>query len=109
MGRLTTHVLDTMHGRPAAGLTIDLHALDGDSRRLVKQITTNGDGRADAPLLDGAEFRAGRYELIFHVAPYFLARGVVVPDTAFLDAVPTLFGIADEHRQHGRASCREKR
>lgn len=96
MGRLTTHVLDTMHGRPAAGLTIELYALDGDSRRLVKTITTNGDGRADAPLLDGPEFRAGRYELVFHVAPYFLARGVELPDPPFLDAVPIRFGIADE-------------
>jgi 5-hydroxyisourate hydrolase len=95
MGRLTTHVLDTMHGRPAAGLTVELYALDGDRRRLVKTITTNSDGRADAPLLDGAEFRTGRYELIFHVAPYFLARGASLPQPPFLDAVPIRFGIAD--------------
>src|SRR3546814_19271161 len=57
--------------------------------------STYCDGRADAPLLDGAEFRAGHYELIFHVAPYFLARGVVLPDPPFLDAVPIRFGIAD--------------
>lgn len=95
MGRLTTHVLDTMHGRPAVGLTIDLYALDGAAPRLLKTITTNSDGRADAPLLDGAEFRAGRYELVFHVAPYFLAHGVALPDPPFLDAVPIRFGIAD--------------
>lgn len=95
MGRLTTHVLDTMHGRPAAGLTIDLHALDGAAPRLLKTITTNSDGRADTPLLDGAEFRTGRYELVFHVAPYFLAHGVALPDPPFLDAVPIRFGIAD--------------
>lgn len=95
MGRLSTHVLDTMHGRPAAGMTIDLHELDGNARRLVKQITTNADGRADAPLLAGADFRAGRYELVFHVAPYFLARGVTLPTPPFLDDVPIRFGMAE--------------
>jgi 5-hydroxyisourate hydrolase len=95
MGRLTTHVLDTMHGSPAAGLTVDLYMLDGDGRRLLKTIATNGDGRADAPLLEGADFRPGQYELVFHVAPYFLARGVALPQPPFLDAVPIRFGIAD--------------
>lgn len=71
MGRLSTHVLDTMNGRPAAGMTIDLYAIDGDARRLVKQVTTNSDGRTDAPLLAGDDYRPGRYELVFHVAPYF--------------------------------------
>jgi len=95
MGRLSTHVLDTMHGRPAAGMTIELYALEAGQRRLLKQITTNSDGRADAPLLAGDDFRAGRYELVFHVAPYFLARGVALPDPPFLDTVPIRFGLAE--------------
>lgn len=95
MGRLSTHVLDTMNGRPAAGMTIDLYAIDGDARRLVKQVTTNSDGRTDAPLLAGDDYRPGRYELVFHVAPYFLVHGVALPDPPFLDAVPIRFAMAD--------------
>lgn len=94
MGRLSTHVLDTMNGRPAAGMTIDLYAIDGDTRRLVKQVTTNSDGRTDAPLLAGDDYRPGRYELVFHVAPYFLAHGTALPDPPFLDAVPVRFAMA---------------
>lgn len=96
MGRLTTHVLDTMHGKPAAGMTIELYALDQHGgRKLLKQITTNSDGRADAPLLEGEAFSAGRYELVFHVAPYFLAHGLALPDPPFLDVVPIRFGMAE--------------
>ena len=96
MGRLTTHVLDTMHGKPAAGMAVELHAVDeAGGRKLLKRIATNGAGRADAPLLDGADFRTGRYELVFHVSAYFLARGVALPNPPFLDAVPIRFGIAE--------------
>lgn len=95
MGRLTTHVLDTMHGCPAAGMRVRLFALMSGAATLVKELTLNGDGRADAPLLDGAAFVAGRYRLEFGVAPYFRARGVVLPEPPFLDAVPLDFGIAD--------------
>lgn len=94
MGRLTTHVLDTARGRPAAGLRVDLFALD-DGRRLVKSVTTNADGRADAPLLEGVPFRAGEYELLFHAGDYFRASGTALASPPFLDDIPIRFGIAD--------------
>lgn len=98
-GRLTTHVLDTMSGRPGAGLLVELYRLDGGERALVKSVHTNDDGRCDAPLLTGDSFSPGRYELVFHVAGYFAAAGVDLPDTPFLDQVPVRFGIArpDQH------------
>lgn len=94
MGRLTTHVLDTAHGSPGAGMWIDLYAVEGD-RRLLKSVTTNDDGRCDAPLLDGAEFSAGVYELVFHAADYFVSVGVELPDPPFVGEVTIRFGIAD--------------
>ncbi len=96
MGRLSTHVLDTAHGRPACGLRIELVSLgdDGTPVRLLERVT-NGDGRTDAPLLAGDAFRPGRYELRFHVADYFRMRGVALPDPPFLDAVPIRFGLAE--------------
>lgn len=95
MGRLTTHVLDTMHGCPAAGMRVRLFALKAGVATLVKELALNDDGRADAPLLDGAAFVAGSYRLVFDVAPYFRARGVVLPEPPFLDTVPLDFGVAD--------------
>jgi 5-hydroxyisourate hydrolase len=95
MGKLTTHVLDTMHGCPAAGLAVRLYRLDGERVLPLQQIKLNADGRADAPLLEGARLLPGRYRLVFAVAPYFRARGVVLPEPAFLDEVPLDFGIAD--------------
>ena len=73
MGRLTTHVLDVASGKPASGMTITLQEIDGDSRREVCEITTNADGRADEPLLNGDAFRVGVWELAFNVADYFVA------------------------------------
>jgi 5-hydroxyisourate hydrolase len=95
MGKLTTHVLDTMNGSPAAGMRVRLYALSGDSATLIKEIALNHDGRADAPLLEGETLRAGMYRLVFEVAPYFRGRGVALPDPPFLDSVPLDFGIAD--------------
>ena len=94
MGRLTTHVLDTARGKPAAGLKIELYRLDG-GRSLVKGLVTNQDGRADAPLLEGAALVRGEYELVFAVADYFRAAGVAMADPPFLGAVPVRFSIAD--------------
>ena len=98
MGRLTTHVLDTMHGRPAAGLAIELWRVD-DSEIRVKTVVTNSDGRVDGPLLEGADLEAGTYILRFFVADYLRAINVDLPDPAFLEVVPVRFGIAepDEH------------
>lgn len=95
MGKLTTHVLDTAHGCPGAALKVDLYALDGDARRLIKTVQTNDDGRCDAPLLDGDTFSTGEYELVFHAGDYFAARGVTVPEPRFVDRVVLRFGIAD--------------
>lgn len=95
MGRLTTHVLDTMHGQPAQGVAIALYRLDGERRSLLKRVQTNADGRVDAPLLQGDELTAGEYELAFAAGDYFAARGVTLPTPRFLDVVPLRFGIAD--------------
>ena len=95
MGKLTTHVLDTAHGRPGAGIAIELYALDGDARRLIKQAVTNGDGRCDQPLLEGDALSPGEYELVFHAGDYFAAAGVNVPQPRFVDRVVLRFGIAD--------------
>ncbi len=93
MGRLTTHVLDTAAGRPAAGLRIELFRL-GDAHPL-RALLTNADGRADSPLLEAENFTAGQYELRFHAGDYLRARGVSLPDPAFLDVIPIRFGISD--------------
>jgi 5-hydroxyisourate hydrolase len=97
---LTTHVLDTSRGRPAAGLRIDVSRLEPDGgTRLIKSVTTNADGRHDAPLLDPTEMAVGRYELLFHVGAYFRAAGGAAEDPPFLDQVPVRFAIA-EPRTH---------
>ena len=95
MGRLTTHVLDTVNGCPAAGMAVALYRLDGDAATRLGTLVLNADGRADAPLLEGAALQAGRYRLVFDVAAYFRARGARLPDPPFLDRVPLDFGIAD--------------
>ena len=99
MGRLTTHVLDTAAGRPAAGLRIDLYGVDDAARRLITSVTTNDDGRVDGPLLDGPGFRAGRYQLVFHAGAYLRASGADLPAIPFLDEIVIAFGI-DRPDQH---------
>lgn len=94
-GRLTTHVLDTASGRPAAGVRIELFRLEPAGPNRLLEAVTNDDGRCDAPLLAGEAFAAGRYELLFHVGGYFRDRGIALTDPAFLDEVPIRFGIAD--------------
>jgi len=93
-GRLTTHVLDTMHGRPAAGARIELFRLEANGYQLLSSTATNADGRCDEPLLEGERLQPGTYELVFHVGAYFEAAGVDLPEPRFLDAVPVRFGIA---------------
>ncbi len=88
MSTLTTHVLDTMRGCPAAGMQIELWSVAGDARKLVKMARTNADGRTDAPMLSDAEMVAGAYELVFFVGDYFGER-------KFLDQVPVRFIISD--------------
>lgn len=92
MGRLTTHVLDTVQGRPGAGVRIELYRLQGEVGTLVATATTNRDGRTDRPLAEGEGFGNGTYQLVFHVGEYFRAQGIAA---TFLDVVPVRFGIAD--------------
>ena len=99
MGRLTTHVLDLVHGSPAGGMAIELYAVDA-SRRLITRTTTNPDGRCDRPLLEGEQVKAGVWELEFHVAEYFSARGVPQADPPFLDVVTVRFGIASAEQHY---------
>lgn len=93
MGRLTTHVLDTAAGRPAAGVKIELYEA-GAERRLLRTLETNSDGRCDSPLLEGAACKTGLYELVFSVGSYFQKTGVKLPDPPFLDQVVLRFGIS---------------
>ena len=94
-GKLTTHVLDTANGCPAAGMRIEVAVLENGAWVDLKVLHTNADGRTDKPLLAAAEMRSGEFRLVFHVAEYFRARGVPLPDPPFLDSVPLRFGIAD--------------
>jgi 5-hydroxyisourate hydrolase len=95
MGKLTTHVLVTAHGRPGAGIAIDLFRLDGPARTGLGHFVTNADGRCDAPLLEGEALQRGVYELEFALGDYFHLAGVVQPDPRFVDVVTLRFGIAD--------------
>ncbi len=97
MGRLTTHVLDTAAGRPAAGLTVELYRIGEDDKPLVAA-RTNADGRLDRPLLEGPALTAGVYELRFHAGDY-LRRTAPAAEPPFLDVVPVRFGVAapEEH------------
>lgn len=90
-GFLTTHVLDTTHGRPAAGVAIELARYDDGRRRKVADFVTNADGRTDQPLIARGDLRAGEYELVFAIGDYFRAEPHEPP---FLDLVPVRFGVA---------------
>ena len=94
-GSLTTHVLDTMHGKPAAGMRIDLLMLHGDHNHQLLTIETNEDGRADQPLLGEGRWGHGTFELVFHVGQYFakIGGGTGHP---FLDTVPVRFVITED-------------
>ncbi len=93
MAGLTTHVLDTTSGRPAAGVEIELFEFTPAGRSFIARAKTNADGRTDAPLIPAAQARMGTFELVFHIGAYFAAKGVAPPP--FLDLVPIRFGIAD--------------
>jgi 5-hydroxyisourate hydrolase len=100
MGKLSTHVLDTAHGRPGAGVKVELFAVAGDARRLVKSDTTNQDGRCNAPLMEGDAMRTGQYELVFHAGDYFAAQGAQLAEPRFLDRITIAFGIADVEQNY---------
>jgi 2-oxo-4-hydroxy-4-carboxy-5-ureidoimidazoline decarboxylase len=95
-GRLSTHVLDTHSGRPAAGVRIELLELSADGeQRVITRATTNRDGRTDTPLIDGRPLPIGRYELRFHIADYFEQVKARQDDPPFLDVVPVRFAVAE--------------
>lgn len=97
---LSTHVLDTMHGTPAAGMQVAFYATQGERATLVKQFVLNQDGRnPDGLLLDNEHLQRGTYRLIFDVAAYFKARGIALPEPNFLNQVRLDFGVAqpDQH------------
>lgn len=94
-GYVTTHVLDAARGVPAAGMVIELHEITGETRRLIRSVTTNADGRTDAPVIPKAEMAKGVYELTFHAGDYLDAAGIAGEAPRFLDLIPIRFGIAD--------------
>ena len=96
MGRLSTHILDTSTGKPAAAVRVVLRR-DG---AVLVDTRTNADGRTDKPLLDGPAFANGSYELTFHVGDYFRAKGVALADPPFLDVIPLRFSIAEDAHYH---------
>lgn len=95
MARISTHVLDTSRGTPAASVIVDLHFCCGAERQHLKTATTNADGRTDEPLLAVDRLEAGTYELTFHAGDYFRAVGLALPNPPFLEAIVIRFGIAD--------------
>jgi 5-hydroxyisourate hydrolase len=95
MGRLSTHVLDTARGMPAAGVKIMLYRISGQSHRKINEVVTNADGRTNAPLLEGKTLTEGRYELVFCAGEYLRATGQAGEGTLFLDEIPIRFGVAD--------------
>lgn len=95
MGHLSTHVLDTANGCPAAGMRVTLQRIDGSIALTLRELTLNQDGRAEGPLLDAAAMAVGCYRLLFDVAPYFRARGTTLTEPPFIDVVTLDFGIAD--------------
>lgn len=92
-GYLTTHVLDTASGRPAEGLKIELYRIEGETRSLLKTLSTNEDGRTDEQILPEAEFALGAYELVFHAGDYLKNRD-------FLDVIPLRFNMSEPSHYH---------
>ncbi|MEZ9012244.1 hydroxyisourate hydrolase [Vibrio splendidus] len=95
MGRLTTHVLDTTHGLPGAEIKVELYKVNEDSTEKLATVITNSDGRTDAPILAGNDFRPGKYQLVFYVADYYRSKGVELDGVPFLDDVVIRFGLGD--------------
>ncbi|MGB7317990.1 MAG: hydroxyisourate hydrolase [Planktotalea sp.] len=99
-GYLTTHVLDTARGCPAAGLEIELFRIDGETRTKLKSVVTNDDGRTDTQILPESEFELGEYELVFNCGAYFDACGVPAEEPRFLNVVPLRFGMSEKAHYH---------
>ena len=94
-GRLSTHVLDTARGKPAAGVKITLYRVSGNSHTKIAEMVTNADGRTDGPMLEGEKLRVGSYELVFSAGDYLRASGQAGEGELFLDQIPIRFGVPD--------------
>ncbi len=99
-GYLTTHVLDTARGCPAAGLKIQLYRVDGGGRVFLAEMVTNGDGRTESPILPRERFTTGTYELEFHAGEYLRDSAQAGREPLFLDVVPIRFGMSDPHAHY---------
>jgi len=99
-GYVTTHVLDTSRGRPAAGIRIDVYQLDGAARRQLVSLVTNADGRTDAPVIGPGDIAASEFELIFHVGDYLDRLHGPAAAPRFLDRVPIRFGVGDASQHY---------
>ena len=99
MGRLTTHVLDAAHGCPGSAIRIALYRVEGEQLEKIAEAVTNSDGRCDAPLLQGDDYRSGVYQLQFSAGDYYRTKGVKLGERAFLDEVVLRFGI-DASQDH---------
>ena len=99
-GYLTTHVLDTARGRPAAGLKIMLYRIDGETRVPLGMKVTNADGRTDGPILPEADFAVGTYELEFHAGDWLDANKFPAETPRFLDVIPIRFGMSEASHYH---------
>ncbi|HBR99173.1 MAG TPA: hydroxyisourate hydrolase [Gammaproteobacteria bacterium] len=98
MTSLTTHVLDQASGLPGRNIAVDILKLEAGRRIALGTVSTNSDGRTDAPLLTKAE--PGTYELVFHIGAYFQAQGLSLTEPAFLDEVVIRFGLSDSHAHY---------
>lgn len=98
--KLSTHALDTYTGKQAAGIRIDFYAIDGDTRKLIKTVQADNDGRVPGNLLDDKDMKVGRYELVFHVAEYYRRMGVQQSAPEFLDVVPIRIAIYDAAQRY---------
>ncbi|KIN75225.1 5-hydroxyisourate hydrolase [Sulfitobacter noctilucae] len=99
-GYLTTHVLDTARGMPAADLKITLYRIEGETRTKLAEMRTNADGRTDSPILPADAFHTGTYELVFEAGAYLDANGTSAEDPRFLDVIPLRFGISDSQAHY---------
>jgi 5-hydroxyisourate hydrolase len=100
MGKLSTHVLDTSVGKPAAAVKIEFYRIDGLQKILLKTVYTNQDGRTDELLLDESSMEVGEYVLMFYISKYFAAQGVEQTEPPFLDRIPIAFGISDANANY---------
>ena len=98
--KLSTHALDTYTGKQAAGIRIDLYMIEGDTRKLLKSVRANDEGRVTANLLEGEALKVARYELVFHVAEYYKKLGVPQSNPEFLDVVPLRVAIGDDKQRY---------